>query len=67
MRFLLSKIIPVHFVSTYSHQVLGAEVQGGGHGNHFRDDDHADLVRVRWWQWRGRYFAQRSTSVCLPR
>lgn len=67
MRYLLSKIIPLPFAGTYTHQVLGSAVQAGGHGNHFRGGDHVDLVGIRWWQWRGRCFAQRTTTVCLPR
>ena len=65
MRYQLSKIIPVRFRSTFAHGVSGDDVQAGGHGNHFRDDNHADLVSVVWWQWRGRSFRQRNVSTCI--
>jgi hypothetical protein len=65
MRYLLSKLIPVPMRTTYAESFKEADVQAGGHGNHFRDDDHADLVGVRWWQWRGRTFAHRTVHVCV--
>lgn len=65
LRYLLSFVIPMPMRSTYTTTVVGANVQAGGHGNHFRDDDHHDLVTVRWFQWRNRIFHQRTVSTCL--
>jgi hypothetical protein len=69
LRFLLSKIIPVPMNSTYALSVSGEAVREGGNaigfGNHYRDDDHHDLVSARWWQWRGRCFRQHTRSICI--
>jgi hypothetical protein len=65
MRYLLSKLIPVPMRSTYVVGVEGGRVQAGEVGNHFRDDDHADLVSIRWTQWRGRVWHKRTNAVCL--
>ena len=65
MRYLLSKLFPIPMRSTYATTVRGSDVQAGGHGNHFRDDDHHDLVSIRWWQWRGRTFHKRTVAMCL--
>jgi hypothetical protein len=67
LRYLLSLLVPVRFRSVYAEGVHSADVQAGGHGNHFRDDDHADLVTVRWWQWRGRTWSKRTLSTCIAR
>ena len=66
MRYLLSKLVPVRMRSTYVQGVEGGRVQAGEVGNHFRDDDYADLVSIRWWQWRDRTWGQRTEAVCLP-
>ncbi len=67
MRYLLSKLMPVPMRSTFTTKVLGVGVVDGVSGNHVRDDDHHDLVTMRWIQWRGRYMRQRTVSTCLPR
>jgi hypothetical protein len=64
-RYALSFIIPVPMSTTCVRSVSGADVQAGGHGNHFRDDDHHDLTSIKWVQWRHRYFRQRTESVCI--
>lgn len=44
----------------------GADVRSVKPGaNHFRDDDHHDLVAINWWQWRGRCIRQRTVSTCI--
>ena len=63
--YLISKLFPVPMRSTYVAGVSGADVQAGGHGNHFRDDDHRELVSIRWTQWRGRCFRKRTISTCI--
>ncbi len=66
LRYLLSNLIPVPMRSTYVGNASGAAIEAGASGtNHFRDDDHDDLVSIRWWQWRGRCFGQRTVSTCL--
>lgn len=65
IRYLLSKLVPVPMHSTYVEGVEGGRVQAGEVGNHFRNDDHADLVSINWWQWRGRCFHQRTIATCL--
>jgi len=67
MRYLLSLLFPVPMRSTFTHEVKAHDVQAGGDANHFRDEDHHDLVTVRWIQWRGRFARQRTVSTCLPR
>lgn len=65
IRYLLSLIVPVPMRSTHAATVSGADVRAGGHGNHYRDDDHHDLVSARWAQWRGRCLRQRTTTTCI--
>jgi hypothetical protein len=64
MRYLLSKLFPIPMRSTYAAEVPGVGVQAGGYGNHFRDDDHQDLVTICWVQWRGRCLRRRTVSTC---
>jgi hypothetical protein len=67
LRYLLSKLIPIPMRSTYACPVAGEAIVAGTSGtNHFRTDDHHDLVSIRWWQWRGHCFAQRTVASCLP-
>lgn len=65
MRYLISKLLPVPMHSTYTLAVLGSDVRAGGHGNHFRNDDHQDRVAIRWWQWRNHCFARHTVSTCI--
>jgi hypothetical protein len=65
MRYLLSLIIPVPMRSTHAQSVKESDIAAGGHGNHFRSDDHHDLVHGKWWQWRGRTFAYSTVHICI--
>lgn len=65
LRYILSLLLPVPMRSTHTAGVRGVDVQAGGHGNHFRDDDHHDLVSIKWWQWRGHCFRERTISTCI--
>lgn len=67
VRYHASRLLPMPFRSTHAQTTFDSEdVQAGGHGNHFRDDTHVDLIEARWWQWRGRCFHNRTVTVCVP-
>lgn len=64
--YRLSLMVPMRFRTIYGQDIAASDVQAGGHGNHFRDDDHHDGVTVSWWQWRGRIWRTRTMAICLP-
>jgi hypothetical protein len=71
MRYLLSLLFPVPMRSTHlslrRHRREDIEAGIDGAHNHFLTDDHHDLVSIRWWQWRGRCFAQRTVKPASAR
>lgn len=64
--YRLSRLIPVRFTTLCGVQVSAAEMDEGGHGNHFRSGEHYDAERASWWQWRDRIFRHRTVRICLP-
>lgn len=66
MRYRLSLILPMRFTTLVGVQISEAEVNEGGHGNHFRSGAHFDAEHVSWWQWRGRIARHRTTRICTP-
>lgn len=59
MRYLLSKVLPVRFVSTY--RVIDRADDLGAGGGYLVVEEHHE--RSSWWQWRGLVFRHRRTIV----
>lgn len=66
MRYRLSRLIPVRFRTLCGVQIAEAEIASGGHGNHYRGDEHYDAESCTWWQWRDRTYRPRTMRICLP-